>query len=144
MLISFHFPSAVGHMELSCSPIEYVMLNPPSGKSCGDYMGPYMSVAGGYLTNPQANSNCVFCSTRTSDQFLEGGFNIYYSDRWWHLGVFCAFIVFNVSCFPAIIVRTCLTIPFFQIIATFILTWLFRIRSGNPLGFMKTRLSRRK
>lgn len=60
-------------------------------------MQTYISFAGGYLQNPEANSNCMFCSTRTTDQFLSGNFNISYNDHWWHLGVFAAFIVFNVS-----------------------------------------------
>jgi ATP-binding cassette subfamily G (WHITE) protein 2 (SNQ2) len=60
-------------------------------------MQAYISTAGGYVSNPDATSNCQFCSTRTTDEFLGGNFNIEYSTHWWHLGVFCAFILFNVS-----------------------------------------------
>jgi ATP-binding cassette subfamily G (WHITE) protein 2 (SNQ2) len=74
-----------------------VTVNPPSGRSCGDYMQAYISASGGYLLNPDESSNCQFCSTRTTDQFLGGNFNIRYANHWRDFGIFCAFIVFNVS-----------------------------------------------
>lgn len=87
---------AVGRKLIYCEPVEFVTLNPPSGMSCGDYMQGYMSFAGGYLVDASASAACQFCSTRTTDEFLAGNFNIRYSDRWWHLGIFVAYIVFNV------------------------------------------------
>lgn len=90
-------PLAVGHSNITCSSVEYVTLNPPSGATCGSYMQKYISVVGGYLENSGATSDCNFCSTRTTDEFLVRNFNIEYSSHWWHLGVFCAYILFNVS-----------------------------------------------
>ena len=63
-----------------------------------------MSRAGGYLTNPDATSACQFCSFRNTDEFLDLSFNIKYSNRWRDIGIFIAFIVFNV-CGP--ILFTC-------------------------------------
>ena len=88
--------TAVGRKLIYCEPVEFVTLNPPSGMTCGDYMKGYMSFAGGYLVDASASTTCQFCSTRTTDEFLAGNFNIRYSDRWWHLGIFVAYIVFNV------------------------------------------------
>jgi len=57
----------------------------------------YITNAGGYLTNPDATSDCQFCSVRTTDQFLGPSFNIAYSHHWRNLGFLMAFILFNVS-----------------------------------------------
>jgi ATP-binding cassette subfamily G (WHITE) protein 2 (SNQ2) len=89
--------AAVGRRQLTCSEIEYVTLNPPSGQTCGQYMERFISSAGGYLQNAEASNDCMFCSARTTDELLSRNFNIDYKNRWWHLGVFCAFIIFNVS-----------------------------------------------
>ena len=88
---------AAGHGDITCADIEYVTLTPPSGQSCGDYLSPYISMAGGYLTNPDATSDCQFCSVKTTDQFLEQSFNIFYSNHWRDFGIMVAFTAFNVS-----------------------------------------------
>jgi ATP-binding cassette subfamily G (WHITE) protein 2 (SNQ2) len=90
---------ALGEQDINCSAVELVSINPPSGMSCAEYMNPFISRAGGYLTNPEATSACQFCSTRTTDQFLEASFNIFYSHRWRNVGIMLAFIGFNVSWF---------------------------------------------
>ena len=59
-------------------------------------MDPYISRFGGYLTNPDSTDACRFCSFRTTDEFLALSFNIKYSHRWRNVGIFVAFIVFNV------------------------------------------------
>jgi ATP-binding cassette subfamily G (WHITE) protein 2 (SNQ2) len=87
---------AIGNSEITCSAVEYVTLNPPSGQTCGSYLQPFISTVGGYLQNSDATTACQFCSTRTTDEFLGTRFNITYASRWWHLGVFAAYIVFNV------------------------------------------------
>lgn len=53
-------------------------------------------MAGGYLSNPDASSDCGFCSTRTTDEWLGNLFNIYYSHHWRNIGLIIAFIGFNV------------------------------------------------
>jgi len=87
---------AIGRLEVNCSPVEFSTLNPPSGMTCEQYMNPYISSVGGYLTNPTATTACQFCSVRTTDEFLKNAFNIYYDHHWRNLGIFIAFIIFNV------------------------------------------------
>ncbi len=60
-------------------------------------MDRYISFAGGYLANPNAASNCQFCSTRTTDQFLATNFNIFYGHHWRNFGFMIAYVAFNVS-----------------------------------------------
>ena len=63
-------------------------------------MNQYISRAGGYLTNPNATSSCQFCALRTTDQFMEESFDIFYDHRWRDLGLMIAYSVFNVGdCF---------------------------------------------
>ena len=74
-------------------------------------MDPYISRAGGYLTNPDSTSACQFCSFRNTDEFLDLSFNIKYSNRWRDVGIFIAFIVFNVR-------------GYFVFYTFFLLTWV--------------------
>ncbi|KDR70391.1 hypothetical protein GALMADRAFT_254847 [Galerina marginata CBS 339.88] len=109
---------AIGHQQVNCSSIEFVSLNPPSGMTCGEYMTPYMSFAGGYLTNPSATTACEFCSVRTTDQLLEQAFNIFYDHHWRNFGLVMAFSLFKVF-------------------LVFMLTYLFRIHKGSFLPYFK-------
>lgn len=88
---------AIGHQEINCATKELSVLEPPSGSTCGSYMATYIQNRGGYLTNPDATSACEFCSSRTTDQFFGPTFNISYSHHWRDLGIFCVYILFNVS-----------------------------------------------
>jgi len=107
---------AVGHEEISCSAVEYVIVQPPSGLTCAGYLGEFMAFAGGYVTNPDATSSCEFCSARTTDEFLAGNFNVYYSHHWRNFGILWAYVLFNFS-------------------AIFVLTYIFRIRDkSSSLG----------
>ena len=89
-------PAAIGHQTIQCSDVELVQLNPPSGMSCAQYLNPFISSAGGYLINPDAETACSFCSMSTADQFLASGFNIFYDHAWRNFGLMFAYIVFNV------------------------------------------------
>lgn len=87
----------IGHTEIYCSAVEFVQLVPPAGQSCSSYLDPFISVIGGYLTDPSATESCAYCPFRTADQFLSNTFSIEYSHRWRDAGIFIAFIFFNVS-----------------------------------------------
>ncbi|KIY44860.1 pleiotropic drug resistance ABC transporter [Fistulina hepatica ATCC 64428] len=89
---------AVGHSKIVCSDVEFVSLDPPSGQTCEQYMGPYIASEGGYLGNPSSTSACQFCAVDTTDALLGEMFNIYYSHHWRNVGLVCVFIAFNVSC----------------------------------------------
>ena len=88
---------AIGNQLINCSNEELVTLEPPSGQTCGEFMASYISSRGGYLTNSNASTACQFCSSRTTDEFMEPTFNIFYQHHWRDFGFFCAYIVFNVS-----------------------------------------------
>lgn len=60
------------------------------------YLQTYISLNGGYLTHPNATTTCEYCPYRTTDEFLESR-NIFYSNHWKNLAIFCGFTAFNVS-----------------------------------------------
>ncbi|THH12068.1 hypothetical protein EW145_g234 [Phellinidium pouzarii] len=101
---------AIGHQEISCASQEFVFVDPPSGQTCSEYLSTYIASSGGYLQVPDATSKCQYCSSRTTDQFLESSFNIFYSHHWRNLGILIAFVFFNAA-------------------AVYAITYLFRIRS---------------
>ncbi|PPR00332.1 hypothetical protein CVT24_004615 [Panaeolus cyanescens] len=103
---------SMGRKEINCSPIELVRFSPPSGLTCGQYMDAFISRMGGYVTDPNATASCEFCSVRTTDQFLNAAFNIYYENHWRNFGIMMGYIVFNVA-------------------LVFIITYLFRIHKGS-------------
>ncbi|KAI8989100.1 pleiotropic drug resistance ABC transporter [Trametes punicea] len=124
-LIEALLGQALGKMPIQCSPVELVTIQPPLGQTCSQYLNSYISLAGGYITNPDATSGCQYCSFSTTDAFLGTSFNIFYSHHWRDLGIFAAFICFNVFCIYSF-------------------TYIFRVRSGNLLGPLKSRISARR
>ncbi|KAF9817918.1 hypothetical protein IEO21_03112 [Rhodonia placenta] len=102
---------AVGRSEIKCSSVEFVKINPPSGETCMQYLSQYITLNGGYLSNPNATNMCEYCQYRTTDEFLKGR-NIYYSNHWKNLIIFLGFTVFNV-------------------LAIYVLTYFCRVRSGS-------------
>jgi ATP-binding cassette subfamily G (WHITE) protein 2 (SNQ2) len=116
---------ALGGQIIECAKKELATLQPPSGETCGAYLEAFISRRGGYLVNPDATSDCSFCSSRTTDQYFGPIFNIFYPHHWRNAGLLCAYIVFNTA-------------------AVYALTYTFRVRSGNPISFVKKRLASRK
>jgi len=111
---------ALGKKPIVCSAIELVTLEPPSGRTCQDYLQTYIDNSGGYLTNPTAITGCEFCAFASTDQFLGSSFNIFYSHHWRDFGITVGYIIFNIS-------------------AMYIFTYLCRIRTGSilPTSFFK-------
>lgn len=79
---------------VDCSTTETAMFSPPSGETCGEYMESYLQQAPGRLQNPDATSDCRYCSLQVADQFMAGS-EIYWDDRWRNFGILWAYIVFN-------------------------------------------------
>ncbi|KAI9054497.1 hypothetical protein LZ554_001655 [Drepanopeziza brunnea f. sp. 'monogermtubi'] len=91
--------TGLANTEVVCSSIEYLHLNPPAGATCQSYLQNYTMMAGGYLQNPDAMTDCSFCPIKNTNVFLEY-MSAKYEDRWRNLGIMWLFIVFN--CFGAV------------------------------------------
>ncbi|KAF8838134.1 hypothetical protein BDN67DRAFT_122939 [Paxillus ammoniavirescens] len=61
---------AIARQLINCSSTEPVAVQPPLGMACGAYMGPYMSYAGGYLTNSDATLAYKFFPFETTEQVM--------------------------------------------------------------------------
>ncbi|TCD65301.1 hypothetical protein EIP91_002826 [Steccherinum ochraceum] len=116
---------ALGGHQINCSPVEFASITPPSGQTCSQYLDPFISAAGGYITNPTATDACQYCAFRDADSFLGRSFNIEYANRWRDIGIFVAFIVFNTF-------------------AVYFFTYVFRISTGNLFGWLKGKLAKRR
>ncbi|KIK55699.1 hypothetical protein GYMLUDRAFT_248509 [Collybiopsis luxurians FD-317 M1] len=78
-----------------CSSVEVSLFDPPTGQTCGEYLQAYISFAGGLISNPNATSQCEFCSITNTNAFL-AGVDSFYSNRWRNFGLMWAYILFNV------------------------------------------------
>ena len=88
---------AGGGRAIRCAERELVSMDPPSGQTCGEFLGPYIEFAGGYLTNANDEASCHFCPVSDADTQLFNSVNMSFSHRWRDVGFLCAYIVFNVS-----------------------------------------------
>ncbi|THG96948.1 hypothetical protein EW026_g4983 [Hermanssonia centrifuga] len=82
-------------LVITCKADEFSIFNPPSGQTCQQWAGEFVSAAGGYLDNPQDQSNCRYCQYSVGDEFFEG-LNIRYSDRWRDAWIVFCYFIFNI------------------------------------------------
>ncbi|RDW75194.1 AtrD-1 [Coleophoma cylindrospora] len=97
-LVSGVLSVGVANTKVVCSSIEYLHFDPPSGETCATYMAPYISAAGGYLTDATKNatSNCAFCTIEDTNVFL-ASVSSYYSERWRNFGLMWVYIIVNAA-----------------------------------------------
>ncbi|KAF7349230.1 hypothetical protein MSAN_01712400 [Mycena sanguinolenta] len=86
-LVGGMLATGVANTEVQCSSIELLHVDPVAGQNCGEYFAPYMQIAGGSLSNPNATSDCQFCSIAETNVFLAAS-GISYSQRWRNHGTF--------------------------------------------------------
>jgi len=94
-LVSAMLSTGIANTAVVCSDIEFLHLDPPVGSTCGTYFADYIAVAGGYLQDINATSDCSFCSVADTNALLRS-LNIDYADRWRNFGIMWAYIIFNV------------------------------------------------
>ncbi|EXL73642.1 hypothetical protein FOPG_11102 [Fusarium oxysporum f. sp. conglutinans race 2 54008] len=80
--------------NVKCADNEVLQMDVPGNMTCGDYMGPFIKAAGGYLLDRSSTDVCKYCSLATTEEFLHR-FNINYDDRWWHFGLLWVYIFVN-------------------------------------------------
>jgi hypothetical protein len=85
---------------VTCATSEYLRFTAPSGQTCGEYLEPLISTAGGYLVDPRS-SDCQFCTIDNTDTFLSL-VSISFSHRWRDFGILLVYIVFNIFAAVAI------------------------------------------
>lgn len=93
-LISGLITTALHDLYIYCEPSEFYRFTPPSGQTCEAYAGPFISRNGGYIDNPAATDECLYCQYRVGDDFYTP-LGLSFDQRWRDLGIFIAFIGFN-------------------------------------------------
>lgn len=94
-LVSAMLSTAIANTNVVCAANEFIRFPPPSGQTCKDYMELYIEAAGGYLTDPDNNSTCTFCSIGDTNAYL-AGLQSNYGDRWRNFGIMWVYIIFNI------------------------------------------------
>jgi ATP-binding cassette subfamily G (WHITE) protein 2 (PDR) len=84
-LVSGMLSTGLANSSVTCADRELVRFQPRSGETCGEYMKAYQSLAGGYLVNDTATSNCEFCSISDTNIFLKS-ISSEYSQAWRNFG----------------------------------------------------------
>lgn len=107
-LVDGMLSTAVANTALTCASNEYLHFNAPSGESCSSFMADYISLAGGYLQDPNATTDCTYCQIAETNVFLSA-VSSHYSDRWRNFGIMWVFIFFNI--FGAVMLYWLLRVP---------------------------------
>ncbi|KAH6688979.1 ABC-2 type transporter-domain-containing protein [Plectosphaerella plurivora] len=118
-LVDALLSTGLARNAVECSPIEMLSFEAPGGGvTCGEYMQPYMELAGGALANASSTAMCQFCQLASTDVFL-GTVSSNYDRRWRNFGFMWIYIGFN-------------------LVAALGLYWLVRVPKkggGKGLGF---------
>ncbi|KAH7113019.1 ABC transporter [Dactylonectria macrodidyma] len=94
-LLSSMLSTGLANTQVTCSSNEYVVFDPPSNQTCGEYLSDYVAQAGGYILDKEALSDCQFCTIADTNIFLEG-ISSNYANRWRDWGIGMVFIVVNI------------------------------------------------
>jgi ATP-binding cassette, subfamily G (WHITE), member 2, PDR len=116
-LVSAMLSTGLANAPVVCSDIEFVNFQPPSGRTCGQYMETFMSTIGGYLLDDNATSDCAFCSASDTNVILTQ-LGLKYDERWRNFGLMMVYTVFN-------------------LFAALALYWLLRVPKGQRTKEMK-------
>ncbi|KFY50876.1 hypothetical protein V496_09128 [Pseudogymnoascus sp. VKM F-4515 (FW-2607)] len=86
----------IANVDITCQDREILRLNPTVGKTCSEFMGSFVSFAGGYLVNGDATTDCEYCSVgKTNDLLMR--FSSQYSHRWRNFGILQGYVIFNAA-----------------------------------------------
>ncbi|CAI7673956.1 unnamed protein product [Penicillium pancosmium] len=94
-LVSAVLSTGLSGSDATCSDIELLKVDPPTGQTCIEYLGEYAKFAQAKLFNEDATSGCEICSITNADQFLLQ-LNIKFSDHWRNIGLLFVYIGVNI------------------------------------------------
>jgi len=86
--------AVLNKVPVVCNPSELVSFSPPAGQTCGAYAADFLKSSLGYLVNPDASTDCQYCSLREATGYL-ATLNIYASQKWRNLGILIGFTLSN-------------------------------------------------
>ncbi|KAG0663045.1 ATP-binding cassette transporter snq2 [Maudiozyma exigua] len=102
---TYYIQSLIGIMlhekPVICSKKELTYFNPPEGQTCGEYMTQFFKTGTGYLTDPDATTNCGYCIYSVGDEYLDY-ISAPYSNLWRNFGFYFAYTIFNMFAMVAL------------------------------------------
>ncbi|KAH3677159.1 hypothetical protein WICPIJ_009028 [Wickerhamomyces pijperi] len=110
--------------KVVCAADELSYLEPPQGQTCGEYLDPFLKAVSGYVTNPEATSQCGYCRYTVGDEYLLT-VGVKFSYIWRNYGLFWVYIIFN-------------------LVAMCVLYYIFRVNNYNPIASFQQYMESRK
>lgn len=95
-LVSSIMATGLANTQVTCAANEYIVFDPPSNQTCGEYLQDYVSAAGGYVYDEMARSDCQFCPIADTNVFLDS-ISSSYDTRWRDWGIGMVYIAFNIA-----------------------------------------------
>ncbi|KAF7553419.1 hypothetical protein G7Z17_g3662 [Cylindrodendrum hubeiense] len=91
----------VWDQPVNCDDIEFAVINPPNGSTCGEYLSSYLSAEGmgavSNLINPEAMAECRICPYRDGSDYLETLNLKEYYYGWRDAGIVVIFVLSSYS-----------------------------------------------
>ncbi|CAD6443675.1 339b4420-3913-482d-a280-59f71fd02a79 [Sclerotinia trifoliorum] len=94
-LVSAIVSTGLSGREVICAENELAIMQPPVNETCGSYLQSYATARGGSIYNPEATSDCHYCSSSNADQYL-ASVSISFDTRWRDYGIVFSYIIFNI------------------------------------------------
>ncbi|EUC35187.1 hypothetical protein COCCADRAFT_3579 [Bipolaris zeicola 26-R-13] len=107
-MVSGLLSGGIANSRVQCAQNELIRVQPNQGQTCGEYMQPWIKPNGGYVVNPNATSDCNFCSIADTNVFLKS-ISSDYKDYWRNFGILWVYIVFNI--FAALVLYYLVRMP---------------------------------
>ncbi|KAL4786468.1 ABC-2 type transporter-domain-containing protein [Aspergillus varians] len=96
-LVSAMLSTGLSGAAVECEAVEYLKFDPPENQTCEEYMRDYISITGsGYLQDPEATSQCAFCTMDKADTFLLS-VGSKFDEAWRNFGLMWVYIIFNIA-----------------------------------------------
>jgi ATP-binding cassette subfamily G (WHITE) protein 2 (PDR) len=86
----------IANVDVVCQAREILHLTPTIGKTCQEFMGPFVELAGGYLVDGSSTTDCQYCSVGKSNDLLKV-FSSSYAHRWRNFGILQGYVLFNAA-----------------------------------------------
>ncbi|CAH7677570.1 ABC-2 type transporter-domain-containing protein [Phakopsora pachyrhizi] len=80
--------------KIVCESKEFSIVKPPDGQTCNQWLEPFIKSQGGYVDNPDSNSDCRYCQYSKGDEYLLT-VNAQWKYRWRDFGIFIGYAAFN-------------------------------------------------
>jgi ATP-binding cassette subfamily G (WHITE) protein 2 (SNQ2) len=80
-LISGMVATELQGRSVHCRPSELQIFQPSGGQTCADYARDFLSMATGYIANPDATEACQYCQYSFGQDFFAPLVSLYSNDR---------------------------------------------------------------